>query len=405
MRPVKGRSKRPPLGWVAASHSLNAATNVLLAFLLARSLTVRDFGIIAMGLVFLPLAIAWLRGSVFEPAIIHGGLSRESVRRLFVDCVLVGLLAAISLLVTVVLLGGPAILVSVLFVGVVATVIEEGARWVLFGLEQHRAGASLDIGWAVIQVVGLLLLGGTATSAGIAWAAGAVVSAGAGCLAVRRLTRTSDPHGGIPDGSKRRIWQWGLEYVLGAGAIQLAILIAPITGGVHVAAGLRGGMSLIGATSVLLGGAHQTVAGRLRWVEVGPSLRRWGARLGIGLGLLVACGSIPFLIISDSLGRMLLGQTWEATRLVLPALIVQRVATAIACGPAFVLRKHAGHTVGLWWRMVITVLTLLGVLIGAALGSATGAAWALAVSATLSVPVWFHMLASKNPRLPNNVKR
>lgn len=379
-------SRRHYLTWTAVSHGLNAATNVLLVVLLARSLSVRDFGIIAMGLAFLPLVVAGLRGFVFEPAVVHGDLSGRSTRRVLTDSGMAGLAAGICLLVTVVGLKGPILLATILFVGAVATVVEEGARWLLFGLDRPRAGATLDIVWAVVQVGGLVLAMNSATTAAAAWTTGALASAGAGCFALRRNANRDG------DRTVTRVWQWGLEYVVAAGGLQLAVLLAPITGGIEVAAGLRGAMTLLGATSVLLGGAQQAVAGRLRWLDDAAPLRVWGMRIGLGLGLLVALGSLPLLAIGDGLGTELLGATWAATRVVLPALILQRVATAVACGPAFVLRKRADHTAGLWWRLALTTVTLIAVLIGAGLGSEVGAAWALAIGATASVPIWFAML-------------
>lgn len=374
------------LTWTAISHALNAGTNVLLIFLLARSLSVRSFGIIAMGLVFLPLVIAALRGAIFEPAVVHGNFSRDSTRRVLIDSGIAGVGAGACLLATVVALKGPLLLAGILFVGVVATVIQEGARWLLFGLGRSRSGASLDVLWTLVQLGGLLIATDSALVAAAAWATGAMASAGAGCLALRQGSNLPGPC------DTQRIWQWGLEYVVAAGGLQLAILLAPITGGVQVASGLRGAMSLLGAVTVLLGGAQQAVAGRLRWVEESASLRQWGVRLGIGLGLLAAIGSIPLLAIGDPLGRQLLGDTWPAARLVLPPLIIQRIATAVACGPTFVLRKRAHHTAGLQWRLILTALTLIAVFVGAAIGSEVGAAWALAIGAAVSVPIWMRLL-------------
>jgi O-antigen/teichoic acid export membrane protein len=379
-------SPRQYVGWTAVSHGLNAGTNVLLILLLARSLPVRDFGVIAMGLAFLPLVVAGLRGFVFEPAVVHGDLSGGSTRRLLADSAVAGLGVGACLVATVVALRGPLLLAGILFVGAAATVVQEGARWVLFGRDRPRAGAGLDILWAVVQAGGLLLATSSATVAATAWTAGAVASAAAGYVALSRQTYST---GG---GRTKRVWQWGLEYIVAAGALQLAVLLAPIAGGVEIASGLRGAMSLLGVSAVILGGAQQAVAGRLRWLDDTDSLHRWGVLTGLGLGLLVALASVPFLAIGDSLGRQLLGETWPATRVVLPALVVQRIATAMACGPAFVLRKRAGHTTGLRWRLLLTTLTLVGVLIGGATGSELGAAWALAIGAIVSVPIWAGML-------------
>lgn len=343
-----------------------------------------------MGLVFLPLVIAALRGSVFEPAVVHGDLSSGQIRRVLVDSGTGGIVAGSCLFATISGLGGSPLLAGLLFVGAVATVVEEGARWVLFGLGRTRTGASLDVMWAIVQLTGLMISTRSAAVAVAAWVAGAVMSAGSGCFALRSCA------GSRSGTATRRVWQWGVEYLVAAGGLQLAVLLAPITGGVQVAGGLRGAMSLLGGTSVILGGAQQAVAGRLRLLDDSVSLRRWGLRIGLALGLLVALASMPLLALGGSLGQQLLGDTWTAARLVLPLLIVQRIATAIACGPAFVLRKRADHTSGLWWRLMLTTVTLIAVLIGAAVGSDMGAAWALAIGALVSIPIWIRMLGATN---------
>lgn len=376
------------LVWTALSQGLNAGTNVLLTVLLARSLEIRDFGAVAMGLVFLPLLVAGLRGLVFEPAVVHSRLGSSTCVAVLRDAAATGLIAATCLVLVIVAAGGPPAVAALLAIGAVATTVEEGARWILFGLDRPRTGAGLDAIWAVVQVAGLLVAWDSAVAAAGAWSAGAALSALAGWVAVRsHATPAQESRPG-------RVWQWGIEYVVAAGGLNLAVLLAPLTGGIQVAAGLRGAMTLLGATSIILGGAQQAVAGRLRQVDPGD-MRRWGRRIGIGLGVVVALGSLPLLAIDLDLGRQLLGDSWQATRLVLPALIFQRVATAVTCGPAFVLRKVSDHTAGLWWRLALTAATLGGVLAAASLGSERGAAWALAAGAAASVPIWFRMLHRK----------
>jgi O-antigen/teichoic acid export membrane protein len=374
------------LGWAAVSQGANAGTNILLLLLLARSLPTRDFGTVAVGLAFVPLVVAGLRGLAFEPAVVHGDLSSETANQVVHDTVVAGAGAGLCLLVTVFVSRGPMVLAGVLALGALATVVEEGIRWILFGMDRPRAGAMLDVIWGVLQVGVVALSVRSPTVAAMAWTAGAVVSAGVGWIGVSRNTEKRHSRPTV------RVWQWGFEYVIAAGSLQLAVLVVPITGGVEVAGGLRGAMSILGAASVVLGGTQQAVAGRLHSIKNLESLRRWGLRIAFGLGVLVALVSAPMLAINDSIGHQLLGPTWPAARAVLPILILQKVATAAACGPAFVLRKLADHTAGVWWRAALTFVTLIAVLIGAGFGSEVGAAWVLALSAVASVPIWLRLL-------------
>jgi len=386
-----GSRARHHLLWAAASQGVNAGTNIAVTLQLARLLPARHFATLAIGLAVLPLTVACLRGMDFEPAVVHGDLSRSSAWRMLRHAAVGGFGAAACLVAAVAALDGPLAIGLLLAVGAVATTVQDGSRWLLFGLQEPRRAATLDLVWAVVQMGAMALALGSPTVAALAWSLGAVASAVVGTIAVRRSTevRPSPP---LP-----RVWQWGLEYVVAAGAPQLALLVAPLTGGVEVAGGLRGALSLLGGATVLLGGAQQAVAARVRRVDDDAELRRLGVRMGIGLGLVVAVACAPLLALGDHLGTALLGESWPATRVVLPILVLQRIATAVACGPAFALRRRLDHTSGLWWRVGLTSVALAFVLVAAEVGSSRGAAWALTVAAVVSVPVWMRMLPRATP--------
>ncbi len=379
------------LAWAGVSQAVNAGTNLLVTLQLARALPVRDFAAVALGLALLALAVAGLRGYSFEPAVVHGDLSRTSAQRMLADAALTGLGVGVTIVIVVLALGGPTATASILAVGAVCAVVQDGARWVLISLSRWQLAAGLDLLWLATQLIVLGIAWGSATGAALSWTVGAIASALAGGVAVRRLTSAglSSP--------PRRVWHWGLEYLIASGSLQLAILVAPITGGVELAGVLRGAASLLGAASVLLGAAQQVVVTRLRAVMDNAALRMLGVRIGVLLGGLVAVACLPFLLIGDSLGGQLLGETWPLTRAILPILALQRIATAVAAGPAFVLRKKLGQTSGVWWRAGITAAALFAVLVGSSSGSAVGAALPLACGAVVSIPIWMTLLRRATP--------
>lgn len=381
------------VAWVGVSQALNAATNLLLTIQLARLLSVRGFATTAIGLAALQLVLAGLRGMSFEPAVVHGDLSRSAARQTFADSGLSGLVVAACIVISVLAMKGPVLVGFVLAVGAILTLVQDAARWLLFGLDEPRRAAGLDALWAAVQVGFVALSFRSPLAAAAGWAAGAGASAVAGVFAVRRHAHGESGRPAL------RVWQWGLEHLVAAGALQLAVILAPLTGGVEVAGGLRGAMSLLGVASILLGAAQQAVTGRLRWVNDDGGMWLVGVRTGAVLGVLVALACLPMLAISDGLGRSLLGATWAATRVVLPILIVQKVAVALSGGPTMALRRRAGHTVGVWWRTGLTALTLAAVLVGASLAGAAGAAWALAGGGLASIPIWTALLwrASHTP--------
>jgi O-antigen/teichoic acid export membrane protein len=375
------------LGWVAISQALNALTNVAVTLQLARVLPSRQFAGVALAFTLAQLGVAALRGYSLEPAVVHGDLSRTSCVASFRD----GLAVATAICgVGALLMIGTGISASVAIVvvtGFLGLLLQDVARWLLFGMRLPARAAAIDALWAGLQGACLVGFPATAMSAAAGWTVGATGSALAGGVLVLKVARR------IPSPTRTlRVWQWGMEYAVAAGALPVGVVAAAATGGVEIAGGLRGAMAILGAATVLLGGAHQLIASRLRYAAGGPALWGLGLRLGGVLGLLVAALCAPLMLVPDSQGRWLLGETWPAVRSVLPILILQKVAAAVGTGPVFVLRKVSGHTAGLWWRVGVTAITVIAVAVFAPLFGLVGAAWALAGGTALGVPVWLGLL-------------
>jgi hypothetical protein len=383
------------------SQLFNAGTNFLLVVLLARSLSARGFGVQALALTVLPLVLAGFRGVCLEPAVVHG--RGDNIHRLVLsDTVLAALLTAVATALIPVLVRGSVEVGLLLAVGAGAAVLEEAARWLLARGERPELAALADVGWAVVQLSLLAFGAGSALVVAGSWAAGGLVSvalAWGAVLLLNRAGRLSISH--PPDAaapverrgrhrrrSGRRNWHWGLEYLAAAATPQLVLLTAPLTGGVEVAGALSAAFSLCGVATVVVGGAQQALASRLRLISSALIMRRWAIRIALGLGGVVLVCLVPLLLIPTDLGTKLLGDTWTSARLVLPAVVVQRVATAVSLGPIYVTRRLPNYRVGFWARLPLTVVTVAGAMFGAAVDGPQGAAAALASGALLSVVIW-----------------
>jgi len=130
--------------WISVSQAVNAGTNVLLTFQLAAVSSVSEFGALAIGLTILPLAVAGMRGFSYEPAVVHGDLSRRAASRVLGDSAVAGGFVALAIVAVVLLLKAPAGVGVLLGVGALAAVVQDGARWLLFGAGRPKAAASLD---------------------------------------------------------------------------------------------------------------------------------------------------------------------------------------------------------------------------------------------------------------------
>jgi hypothetical protein len=391
---VGPRGRLRYVGWTVVSQALNAFTNLLFTLQLARALPARNFATAALTLAVLALTVAGVRGWLYEPAVVHGDLSRPSCRQVLGNAAASSAVLGLVQVVVVTALSGPVGLVILLVAGSLTAVVQDAGRFLLIAMDRPRAAAASDLVWLIVQVLILATVGAAGMRAGIAWVAGGV--AAALIVIVTVLTNADEPQVAR---TPRRVWQWGAEHVIASGALQLAVLVVPLTGDVRIAGGLRGAASLLGAATVLMGGAHQAIVGRLRRVSATSDLWALGVRAAILLGVVVSVGSVPLLFLSDSMGTTLLGDTWPMTSKVLPFLVVQRVASAIGSAPAFVLRREATLTSGVWWRTGLTGATVAGVAAAAATGSSAAVGAVLAVGAASSIPIWFGLLAKyRRPR-------
>jgi hypothetical protein len=118
-----------------------------------------------------------------------------------------------------------------------------------------------------------------------------------------------------------------------------------------------------------------------------------GAPRGAGgaLAAVAACWALVLLLLPDSLGPELLGDTWETASALLPATGAQYVFMALGATGLLtlrVLRPRATLPIQLTFSLV-SICCLLG---GYALGGVLGAAWGLcAGSAAKSAAAWLRV--------------
>jgi hypothetical protein len=385
------------LGFSLVSQAFNAGTNLLLVLGLARSLGSRAFGAQALALVVLPLVLAAFRGMTLEPAVVHGS-GHDMHRAVLVDSLRAAALCALGTAAIAVVAGGSPLVGSLLAVGAGMAVLEEAARWLLMRHERPDLAAYADIAWAVAQISVLAFAPSAAVAVASAWALGGAVAAAIGWVALARIDRPvpipSVDADQADQPARRRNWHWGLEHLVAVSAPQLVLLFAPLSGGVQVAGAISGAMSLCGFATVLTGAAHPAIAGRLRSIGTAREMRRWALVIGAALGGLVLLVLVPFLFIPSDIGVQLLGDTWSSAREVLPAIIVQKAAVALAFGAVVVTRRLPSYTAGVWWRALLTVSTVVGAVVCAGFAGALGAAIALAVGSLASVVIWGRLIVT-----------
>ena len=179
------------------------------------------------------------------------------------------------------------------------------------------------------------------------------------------------------------------EYFLGLGATQLGILLVGLIAGAtrsarSVLPGPPRPLGIIGAAvfqfAVPEVARRATVANR--W------LVSLAAGLSGGLGLLTVGYVALMLMLPDSVGVMLFGDSWAGATVVLLAMGLSSVCSALANGPAGVLYGLGQARATFRINLVKGPVLLLILLTFTWAEGAVGAAWALAAVEALVLPAW-----------------
>ena len=111
------------------------------------------------------------------------------------------------------------------------------------------------------------------------------------------------------------------------------------------------------------------------------------ASMGLAAASLVWGSSIA-LLVPDELGRMFLGDSWEAAQTFLPAWIVTQVGIVLVIGPAMAIRAFANARLSLGVTVVTAAIGLV-VPVTAAFAGGLAAAWGLALASVVGAVIWW----------------
>lgn len=394
-----------PTFWRAGLNLLDqvisSATNALLSFLVARSVTNSEFGGFSVAFTIFAVFIGLNRAISATPiSVRYAGSDAERFRRATASGVgtalALGLVGGTACLLAGVLLEG-AVSTALLALGVVLPGLLVQDAWRLVFFAEARPGAAVlnDLVWAVLQigsVVALVVAGmGTLGPLTLAWGLSACAAALLGLRqsgvrprpsrAVRWVTRHRDLTGYLV-----------LEYITVQGGHQLAMLAIAGIGSLGDVGALRGAQVLLGPATIIAVGMQTFFLPEYARRRDELDSRGWvmGAMKMSGLvtGLGVVWGAI-FLVLPDAVGVELLGETWPETETVLLASVVYQAGAAVALGPATMLYAMDRARVTLSLHAVLAPLMFIGGIGGVLLGGAVGAAWGFAAAMWAVMPAWW----------------
>lgn len=387
--------------WNLIDQVISSATNAILAFLVARSVSSDDFGGFSVAFTIFSVCIGLSRAVAASPLSVRfsgaePGDFRPASAAGTGTALSFGLVTGAACLVSAALLDGP-VRDSLLALGLVlpGLLVQDAWRLVFFAEARPRAAAANDAFWAVLQIGAVVAL----TRAGwdtigllvFAWGASACAAALLGIRQSRTLPRLRQTRAWL-----RAHWSLTrylvLEYVTLQGGQQLAMLIIASVGTLSAVGALRGSQTILGPTTILAIGMYSFALPEFSRRREQLGVRGWmGGALVMSAfvtGLSVLWGGL-FLVLPDAIGRELLGDSWAGTRAILVAAIVQQAGAAIAIGPATMLYAMDRAKVTLSIHAVLSPLLLIGGVGGVLLDGANGAAWGFAIAFWSVVPAWW----------------
>jgi O-antigen/teichoic acid export membrane protein len=180
------------------------------------------------------------------------------------------------------------------------------------------------------------------------------------------------------------------EYFLGLGATQLGILLVGVIAGATAVGSLRAAQVLLGPLGIVGAAVFQFAVPEV--ARRATVTNRWlvslAAGLSGGLGLLTVGYLALMLVLPDRVGVMLFGDSWAGAAVVLLAMGLSSVCSALANGPAGVLYGLGQARATFRINLAKGPVLLLVLLIFTWAAGAVGAAWALAAIEALVLPAW-----------------
>ena len=387
------------LGGNLFDQALSAISNVVLAVVVARSVDAEGFGAFSIAFVVYGITFAARKAIVGQPLQIrHSASGPDELRRHTADAagatvtIAVGL-AVITALSGVALGGSTGDALLALGVWLPCLLLQDCCRMAFFAADRPWSSAAIDATWALVQfplLAWLILSGQTSMWALIgAWGMGAGVSALVGLMLLQVVPQVGRALRWIR-GQAQLAGYLFAEYVLGLGAAQVSLLIVAVMIGEAGVGSLRAAQVLLGPLGILGTAAFQfSVPEVARSEDRSPGrMRRFAASISGGLLVLHLAYVTVLLLMPQSLGVQLFGDSWAGANVVLLAMAVASCFSCLANGPAGVL-----YGLG-WARSTFRVnlfkgpLLLLAVPLATSMWQANGAAWALAAVEATILPFW-----------------
>lgn len=387
-------------GWNVVDQILSALSNVLLSLLVARTVDAHAFGAFSIAFLVFSLVLAVNRAAVGQPLQITFAAAapaefRNAARLALGAATMGGTATGLVAVVTGVLLGGdPGHALIALGVCLPGLLLQDTARMVFFSQGRAKLAALNDGCWAVLAfgalAVALILSVHNVWLPILIWGGSAAIAAMIAMAQLRLLPALRGAFGWAV-GQGHLTGYLLAEYVLGQGLAQVGILLVGILGSAEGVGALRAAQVLLGPLGII-----GTAAFMFAIPEMArrPDMRArdrmvFCVVISAAMGFATVLFAPVLLLLPDHVGQQILGDTWVGAQSVLLPMCVLSLSAALATGPAATLYGlgQARTTFGV--NIIKAPLLLVLMLGGIAWFGAVGAAWAIALTETVLLPLWF----------------
>jgi len=396
------------VAWGLFDQVLSSASNFLVTIIAAASLSATDFGAFALATAVCIITVSVSRGLASDPlATAHAGDSDEGLRWAIRSAA--GVSVVVSIVVAVLIagigffVGGT---IAWLFLALALTLpgvtLQDYLRYALIVRGDAKQTFMNDLFWTVLQVVFLVVaiaLDGGAVALYLAWGVAGNLAAVLGLAQAR--TWIGGPGSLRPWLRRhRKLWPFFVldNMVYQATTLVLVIVIA-LASSLAQVGGFRAAVTLFAPLAIIGRGVVGVAVPELARRRDDPTaVRRASLKIAWALTPMAVVWAILMLLIPDSLGRKILGESWDLAE---PLLVLAGAATTVSLftvGTVVGIRALGAGREGLTARLVVSVLVLGFASGGAFVDGAHGALAALAWSAPLQIATWWWLLVKASQR-------
>lgn len=401
IRPPRNRLRQAArrYGWGFGDQLFSSLTNFALSILVARTVTVEEFGSFSLVLATYLLGLGASRAVSSEPLTVRHSESssaewKKATAMATGSALSIGIaLGLVSLLAAWIASG--ALRQSLVALGLVipGLLLQDSWRFAFFAASRGDKAFVNDLVWALMlfPTLALLLIDDPPSVSLIilAWGGAATVASVVGAFQSSVAPRPSASLQWLRE-QRRLVPTFLAEFAATSGASQLVIYAAGAVS-LIAAAALRAGQILLGPFNVLLMGVRLAVLPEA--VRAAKASASSLSRISAGAALLLGAFSVGWglfiYLLPASLGTAFLGSSWEAGHSVVLPLSIASAGSGVILGAAIGLRALLAVTRSLRARLVTAVLIVPAGAGGAALDAASGAAVGLALGSWIAAMWWW----------------